>query len=176
MAGHREKGTRKGRILQILAGAASLITVLVVAFTAAANSGQAAAKAMAGLPGIGRLVRVVTFRSYRDQLPSGHAEADIDTLMVHGLADEALQQQINAALADWSDKMIERYHSDLEEIGVGGREAVDCRKRERLRSAAESYLALHDLGDAPARFDVAEVYTDGNHRPVRLEYLEDAFQ
>ena len=56
------------------------------------------------------------------------------------------------------------------------REAVDCRKRERLRSAAESYLALHDLGDAPARFDVAEVYTDGNHRPVRLEYLEDAFQ
>ena len=56
------------------------------------------------------------------------------------------------------------------------REAVDRRKRERLRSAAESYLALHDLGDAPARFDVAEVYTDGNHRPVRLEYLEDAFQ
>lgn len=127
MAGHREKGTRKGRILQILAEAASLITVLVVAFTAAANSGQAAAKAMAGLPGIGRLVRVVTFRSYRDQLPSGRAQADVDTLMVHGLADEALQQQINAALADWSDKMIERYHSDLEEIGVGGREAVDCR-------------------------------------------------
>ena len=56
------------------------------------------------------------------------------------------------------------------------REAVGRRKRERLRSAAESYLALHDLGDAPARFDVAEVYTDGNHRPVRLEYLEDAFQ
>ena len=56
------------------------------------------------------------------------------------------------------------------------REAVGRRKRERLRSAAESYLALHDLGDAPARFDVAEVYTDGNHRPVRLEYLKDAFQ
>ena len=56
------------------------------------------------------------------------------------------------------------------------REAVDRRKREKLRAAAESYLALHDLGDAPARFDVAEVYTDGNHRPVRLEYLEDAFQ
>ena len=55
------------------------------------------------------------------------------------------------------------------------REAVDCRKRERLRSAAEGYLGLHDLGDAPARFDVAEVYTDGDHRFVRLEYLEDAF-
>ena len=55
------------------------------------------------------------------------------------------------------------------------REAVDRRKRERLRTAAESYLALHDLGDAPARFDVAEVYTDAAHRPARLEYLEDAF-
>ena len=44
------------------------------------------------------------------------------------------------------------------------REAVDRRKQERLR----------DL-DAPARFDVAEVYTDGVHRPLRLEYLENAF-
>ena len=56
------------------------------------------------------------------------------------------------------------------------REAVDRWKRERLRSAAESYLSQHDLTDAPARFDVAEVYTDEQHRLLRLEYLEDAFQ
>ena len=55
------------------------------------------------------------------------------------------------------------------------REAVDRRKQARLRAAAESYLSQHDL-DAPARFDVAEVYTDENHRFLRLEYLEDAFQ
>ena len=55
------------------------------------------------------------------------------------------------------------------------REAVDRRKRERLRSAAESYLSQHDLTDAPARFDVAEVYTDERHQPLRLEYLENAF-
>ena len=29
------------------------------------------------------------------------------------------------------------------------REAVDRRKREKLRAAAESYLALHDLGTPP---------------------------
>ena len=54
------------------------------------------------------------------------------------------------------------------------REAVDRRKRERLRTAAACYLSQHDL-DAPARFDVAEIYTDEAHRPLRLEYLEDAF-
>ena len=54
------------------------------------------------------------------------------------------------------------------------REAVDRRKQKRLRAAAACYLSQHDL-DAPARFDVAEVYTDGVHRPLRLEYLENAF-
>ena len=54
------------------------------------------------------------------------------------------------------------------------REAVDRRKQERLRTAAALYLSTHDI-DAPARFDVAEVYTDENHRILRLEYLEDAF-
>ena len=55
------------------------------------------------------------------------------------------------------------------------REAVDRRKRERLRAAAACYLSLHGLEDAPARFDVVEIYTDAAHRPLRLEYLEDAF-
>ena len=55
------------------------------------------------------------------------------------------------------------------------REAVGLRKQARMRAAAESYLSQHEL-DAPARFDVAEVYTDENHRVLRLEYLEDAFQ
>lgn len=56
------------------------------------------------------------------------------------------------------------------------REAVDRRKREKLRSAAESYLSQHGMDDAPARFDVAEVYTDERHRFLRIEYIEDAFQ
>ena len=55
------------------------------------------------------------------------------------------------------------------------REAVDRRKREKLRAAAEAYLSQHDLEDAPSRFDVAEVYTDERHQPLRLEYLENAF-
>ena len=54
------------------------------------------------------------------------------------------------------------------------REAVTPAKRKRLRLAAQAYLTARDLEDAPARFDVAEVYeeTDG---ALRVEYLEDAF-
>ena len=55
------------------------------------------------------------------------------------------------------------------------REAVDPRKQQRLRSAAAMYLSQHEL-DAPARFDVAEVYTDENHRITGVTYLTDAFQ
>ena len=53
------------------------------------------------------------------------------------------------------------------------REAVDGRKQARLRDAAALYLSTCET-DAPARFDVAEVYAedDGN---LRVEYLEDAF-
>ena len=55
------------------------------------------------------------------------------------------------------------------------REFVDSRKQARLRTTAEAYLSMHEL-DAPARFDVAEVYTDQTGRILRMEYLENAFQ
>jgi putative endonuclease len=53
------------------------------------------------------------------------------------------------------------------------REFVDQRKQERLRRTAESYLTRHEI-DAPARFDVAEVYLS-SAGVLRIEYLENAF-
>lgn len=54
------------------------------------------------------------------------------------------------------------------------REFVDSRKQERLRTAAAAYMSTHEL-DEPARFDVAEVYTDGAGRILNVEYIENAF-
>ena len=54
------------------------------------------------------------------------------------------------------------------------REFVDARKQERLRTAAAAYLSTHNI-DAPARFDVAEVYAE-NDGALRVEYLENAFE
>ena len=54
------------------------------------------------------------------------------------------------------------------------REFVDGRKQERLRSAAAAFLSTYEI-DAPARFDVAEVYAE-NNGVLRIEYLENAFE
>ena len=56
------------------------------------------------------------------------------------------------------------------------REYVTAKKQEKLRAAALLYLSMHGL-DAPARFDVAEVYTDV-HRSAgktRIRYIANAF-
>ena len=53
------------------------------------------------------------------------------------------------------------------------REAVTPAKQRKLRLTAAHYLASHGI-DAPARFDVAEVYDDGA-APPRITYLKSAF-
>ena len=53
------------------------------------------------------------------------------------------------------------------------REFVDAKKQAKLRKAASLWLADQD-SDAPARFDVAEVYEEQG--ALRIVYLEDAFQ
>lgn len=64
----------------------------------------------------------------------------------------------------------------LRSVGSIGlpREFVDARKQERLRTAASAWLSQHEI-DAPARFDVAEVYA-GKSGGLRVEYLENAFE
>lgn len=57
--------------------------------------------------------------------------------------------------------------------GIPGREAVDARKRERLRKTALWWLSENDP-DAVARFDVAEVRADPDGL-FKLDYIPDAF-
>ena len=56
------------------------------------------------------------------------------------------------------------------------RESVNRKKQQRLRTTALFYLSRQEL-ERPARFDVAEVYTDAacNPRHSRIEYIENAF-
>ena len=56
------------------------------------------------------------------------------------------------------------------------REYVTAKKQEKLRAAALLYLSERGL-DVPARFDVAEVYTDAHHNAsrTRIAYIENAF-
>ena len=58
----------------------------------------------------------------------------------------------------------------------GAGEAVDRRKQEKLRTAAELYLAGHPT-DLQPRFDVAEVYAPQGAQTAapRINYIENAF-
>ncbi len=52
-------------------------------------------------------------------------------------------------------------------------ETVSAAKRARLVRAAEAYILQNGLENAPARFDVAEVYAGAE--PPRVEIIKDAF-
>ena len=54
------------------------------------------------------------------------------------------------------------------------RDYVTPQKQERLRKTAAFYLAQQEL-DCPVRFDVAEVYWNGQGEAEKIEYIENAF-
>lgn len=61
--------------------------------------------------------------------------------------------------------------------GVGF-EAVDARKRRKLRSLAEVFLLTHGIGPLSVRFDVASVAVRSGSAPggdAQVELFEDAF-
>lgn len=56
------------------------------------------------------------------------------------------------------------------------REFVDARKQQRLRRAAEYYLACRPTVLQP-RFDVVELYApDGEWGKIKLEHIKNAFE
>lgn len=56
----------------------------------------------------------------------------------------------------------------------GGYEAVDHRKRRKVRAVAEVFLLQRGLSGAAVRFDVASVWIPPNGPPC-VELFEDAF-
>ena len=104
--------------------AAGCAAAAAVALVVTVNSSAAAAQAFGGVPGLGAVVKIVTFRSYRDETPAGNAEAQIGTPLVHGLADPALEEQLNQAFADDAQALITQYEADIAELGAQGHESV----------------------------------------------------
>lgn len=59
----------------------------------------------------------------------------------------------------------------------GGFDAVDARKRRKLRALAEVFLLTHEVGTSSVRFDVASVAMRRGAGPgaPQVEVFEDAF-
>jgi len=56
----------------------------------------------------------------------------------------------------------------------GGAASVDARKRRRLLRAAQLFLQMYRLADAPCRFDVVEA--SGDPAAPLLRWIPDAFR
>lgn len=54
------------------------------------------------------------------------------------------------------------------------KEAVDFSKQERLISTSKLFMKAYPNSKQP-RFDVCEVYLDDEYKPLKINYLENAF-
>ena len=111
-----KKDAKKGkrRIAEFVAAAA------VLAFVILPNTSADIAYAMTSIPGLGKLVELVTFREYQYEDERNHADVKIDKLTVS--SEEALQEdtqksetlkkttdEINQEIADITDKLVNEF-------------------------------------------------------------------
>ncbi|MBS7009466.1 DUF3298 and DUF4163 domain-containing protein [Anaerostipes sp.] len=106
-----EKARKKARFTSFgtklgLSAAAALFVI-----TVAANTNQNIAYAMAKVPVLKNIVKVVTFRSYEEK--ENNMEAKIKTPKVTGLKDKKTQKNINKELAQYTDMIKKEFAKDL---------------------------------------------------------------
>ena len=97
---------------------ASIAAVAVVAFLGGLNASESFAATMASLPGMEGLVRVLTFDRYHVQ--KDNMEADIVMPQIEGLADQELQDMINAEIRKDAESVIAQFEEDKQYVEEAG--------------------------------------------------------
>lgn len=82
----------------------------MLAITVLANSGQQIAYAMADVPVLGAISKVVTFRTYEDK--NGTMEVKINTPKVDGKSDAV--KNLNKQMEEYTEKIKNNFESDLQ--------------------------------------------------------------
>ena len=103
------------RIVGGIGAALLLITVM-------ANSGSAVAHAMAEIPVIGTLAKVVTFREYKSFENNMEANIKIPEVRVtkeDGTENKEATQKVNQSIQEFTDAIIAQYEADVKAVGEG---------------------------------------------------------
>ena len=95
-------------------GAGCAAAALLIAVTVIANVSPDMAYAMADIPVLGAVVRVVTLDRYHKTI--GGSEADIVTPELQGLADSELMEKINKELGDNANQLRQEFERDAKEL------------------------------------------------------------
>ena len=95
--------------------------VLVTTFIALPNTSPTIAYAMEKIPGLGQLVRVVTFRDYEYEDEQYRADVEIPELVVETQTESLLEhtaEEVNAEVQDITDKVLNEFEKHMrEELG-----------------------------------------------------------
>lgn len=83
-------------------------------FIALPNVSTSAAAAMAEIPGLGALVKVITFRSY--SYDDGHSSMDI---LVPELSGSDAANAVNQEVRTYTDELLTQFYRDCERVGEG---------------------------------------------------------
>lgn len=118
----KEQNKMKKTTKNTIAAAAAV----AVLFTGAVNVSPSFAESMMKVPVIGGIVRVINFSQYKYNKDTYNA--NIDTPIIDGLEDEALQKTLNSKYLQANKKLFEEFEKDvasMEEFGEGGHLGVD---------------------------------------------------
>ncbi len=152
---------RKRRTLQSCAG---IVACLLLVCVAGVNLSPAAAHAVAAVPGLDGVVRVLTFGRYQSQ-ENGY-EADITTPKIEGLLDPELEARLNEQFQENANAVIAAFEKDVKELKAEfGDETVHM-------GVDSGYMVKTDNDDILA-LDVYILYTAGSSSTKHTFYTID---
>lgn len=122
---------KKARILsfrKIATHTASVAAAAILVITVMANSGEAIAYAMDGIPFLGAIARVVTFREYSHSQDNMEANIKVPTVSVEDTEGNPLEEstaELNQKIEEYTSRIIEAYEQDVAVNGSEGHEALN---------------------------------------------------
>ena len=166
-AKREQQNARRTRTMQRWAAAAA-----VLALVAVPNLSMQAAMAVSEIPGLDKVVQVITLNRYNNK--GGVQEAAVETPMLQAQGGAMLQSsvgEINDSVRAWADQLIAQYEADVQE---GGMTALDV--RYNVVTDNDKWFALQVIATETAA-DSAETvrYYNLNKETGAVAHLADVF-
>lgn len=157
----KQEKMRKGKILKSCAGAVACLMVLSVV---GVNVLPGFADALAAVPGLEQVVRVITFGRYQNN--EGGYQADIATPKIEGLLDKELEDKLNKEFKENANAIIAAYEQDVKELKA---EFGD----ETVHMGIDSDYIVKTDNDKHLALDVYILYTAGSSSTRHAFYTID---
>lgn len=167
-AKREQQNTRRTRSMQRWAAAAA-----VLALVAVPNLSMQAAMAISEIPGLDKVVQVITLNRYTNG-DGIQQEAAVETPMLQAQGGAMLQSsvgEINDSVRAWADQLIAQYEADAQE---GGMQALDV--RYNVVTDTDNWFALQ-VTATETMADSAETvrYYNLNKETGAVAHLADVF-